>query len=133
MNICIYIYLYIYIYIYIFVYIYIYIYIYMWAIRVQISPKSATADILCIYTYLYIFMYEHMYMYVCINKKCFNSLLHVKYSCSSTQSWGSVLPSIVETGTFGLADECSTAELIIYIHNIIAAELLSPVFIRDCR
>ena len=27
----------------------------------------------------------------------FHQLLYVQHSCSSTQSWGSVLPSIVET------------------------------------
>ena len=31
--------------------------------------------------------------------KLFYQLLHVQHSCSSTQSWGSVLPSIVEQET----------------------------------
>ena len=35
---------------------------------------------------------------VCMVSNCmFYQLLRVQHSCSSTQSWGSVLPSIVET------------------------------------
>ena len=38
------------------------------------------------------------YIYIYFSSNCmFYQLLRVQHSCSSTQSWGSVLPSIVET------------------------------------
>ena len=37
------------------------------------------------------------FFFVCFFNCVFYQLLHVQHRCSSTQSWGSVLPSIVET------------------------------------
>ena len=40
---------------------------------------------------------ELIYIYFFLLNCAFYQLLRVLHSCSSTQSWGSVLPSIVET------------------------------------
>ena len=55
---------------------------------------------------------HHIIIVFFISNFMFYQLLHVRYSCCSTQSWSSVLPSIVET-----RDEISGGCPLLFLHR----------------
>ena len=71
-------------------------------------------------------IYTHVLLVNCM----FYQLLHVQHSCSSTQSWGSVLPSIVEArdqnsqgypllfSNGNLGSFCAKGKEILYTHSL---------------